>query len=334
MEARKHNGLARHSRDATHRIRFKQKSSPQIPRGLPLDKLHCRTCNHHRNRQQYALCSCEGRCIRRYRLSCHFHGWTTHFKKSMKMYRAGAARRNESQRSSTPPCPTNKFPESFVPLQRLSADIRRSPTWPATVMRRPMTIADVQVKSISKELSAALHLTQYALPSLLRADARSKGMTTKRSLARRKLSKEISDCVAEPYRRHHEDERVAMFKALAVAHHEHVHAAPEPHIQRSAKLHHKPREQVVNLNLRVGNANVNRKNSEKRHADNVRHSREAKVAALRKRPRKRQRHSRRKREIAHIRACVHLGCHAGPFPGANRAQKTHQSNATKVVEPK
>ena len=125
-----------------------------------------------------------------------------------------------------------------------------------------------------------------------------------------------------------------MFKALAVAHHEHVHATPKPNIQRSSELHHKPREQVVDFNLRVGDANVNRKNSEERHADNIRHRREAKVAALRERPRKRQSQSRRKRQVAHVRALVHLGCHAGPFPGANSAQKAHQSNTTKVVEPK
>ena len=158
-------------------------------------------------------------------------------------------------------------------------------------------------------------------------------MTPERSLASSKLSKEISDRIAKPHRRHHENERIAVFKALAVAHHEHVHAAPKSKIKRSAKLHHKPREQMVYFDLRIGDTNVNCEHGNKRHANNVRHRRETKITTLGKRPRKRQRQRRGKRKVTGIGPFVHFTSHAGPFPGAHARQKAHQSNTTKIVEP-
>ena len=44
---------------------------------------------------------------------------------------------------------------------------------------------------------------------------------------------------------------------------------------------------MVDFDLRISDTYVNRKHGNKRHANNVRHRREAKITALRKRPRKR-----------------------------------------------
>ena len=158
-------------------------------------------------------------------------------------------------------------------------------------------------------------------------------MTTEGALARRKLSEEIGDGIAKPARRHDQDKRIAMFETLAVTHHEHVHAAPETHIERSSKLHHQPREQMVDFDLRERHANVDGKNHEEGHSHHVRHGRKTKESTLRKSPGNRKGQGCRKRKVAGIRALVHFACHAGPFPGADTGQKTHQSYAAVVAEP-
>ena len=49
----------------------------------------------------------------------------------------GAANRNESTRSRTPPWPGIRLPESFAPAARLSIDSARSPAWAASGDERP-----------------------------------------------------------------------------------------------------------------------------------------------------------------------------------------------------
>ena len=158
-------------------------------------------------------------------------------------------------------------------------------------------------------------------------------MTTERSLAGSELPEEVRHRVAEPHGCHHQDKRIAMFKALAVAHHHHVHAAPEPYVKRSAELHHEPREQVVNFDLRISDSDVDCKNHEERHAHNIGHGRQTKIAALGKRPCEGQRKRRGKGEVACIGSLVHFGGHARPFPGANASQEAHQADAAVVAEP-
>ena len=158
-------------------------------------------------------------------------------------------------------------------------------------------------------------------------------MTTEGALARSELSEEIRHRVAEPNASHHQDKRIAMFKALTVTHHKHVHATPETHIKRGAKLHHEPREQVINFHLRVGQADIDRKNHEEGHADHIRHGRHTKVTTLGKRPRERQGQGCSKRKVTGIGSLVHLGGHARPFPGAHARDKAHQANAAEVIKP-
>ena len=170
-------------------------------------------------------------------------------------------------------------------------------------------------------------------PRLLGANARSERVTAEGALARRELPEEIRHRVAEPHARHHEDERVAVLESLPAAHHERVHAAPEPDVERGAELHHQPGEQVVDFHLRVGDSDIDSENHEERHAHHARHRREPEVAPLRKRPCERQREGRGKRKEPHVRPLVHLGCHARPFPGGNASEEAHQPDTAVVAEP-
>ena len=170
-------------------------------------------------------------------------------------------------------------------------------------------------------------------PSLLGTNARGKRMTPEGALACRKLTEEICHRVAEPHGGHHEDKRIAVFKALAVAHHHHVHAAPKANVERGRQLHYEPREQMVDIHLRIGNSDVDRKEHDEGHAHYIRHGRQTEITALRERPRKRQRKRRCEREVTDVRPLVHLGGHACPFPGTHARKETHQPDTAVVAEP-
>ena len=49
----------------------------------------------------------------------------------------GAAKMNESTRSSMPPCPGMSVPESLAPAARLMTDSARSPAWAASATSGP-----------------------------------------------------------------------------------------------------------------------------------------------------------------------------------------------------